>query len=150
SGIRGRLLSLDAVAYAVGALLAYIIGLALESEPNGWRYMFGFIALPSTFYGLGLLPLPESPRWLASVKQYKAALRSLARLMTAADAARLLSEITLAQRRPVSDSGYASTGWGGLWSPTYRPAVLVGLMLMFLSVFSGSDMVLFYAPLILK
>lgn len=149
SVIRGRLLSFDAVSYALGALLAYIIGLALASEPNGWRYMFGFIALPSTIYGLGLLPLPESPRWLAAVEQFSAARRSLVRLM-GADADRQLAEITADHHGPASDHGDSPSGWGGLWSPAYRPAVLVGLVLMFLSVFSGSDMVLFYAPMILK
>jgi SP family arabinose:H+ symporter-like MFS transporter len=127
--------------------VAYIVGLSLESEPDGWRYMFGFIALPSTFYALGLLPLPESPRWLAAVGQLSAARRALARLLGPGAADRELAEITAESHQPV---GEGDRGWAGLWTPAYRPAVSVGLVLMFLSVFAGSDMVLFYAPMILK
>ena len=39
--------------------MAYIISLMFESQPDGWRYMFAFLAVPSTIYGLALLPLPE-------------------------------------------------------------------------------------------
>jgi sugar porter (SP) family MFS transporter len=147
--IRGRLLSFEAVTYGLGAILAYSIGLALEEQAGGWRSMFGFIALPSTIYGLALLPLPESPRWLSAVGQLKAARRSLVRLV-GADADRQLASI--AGERPASGGYHAGTtgGWGQLWSPTYRPAVFVGLAMMFLIVFSGWDMVLFYAPTILK
>lgn len=147
SVIRGRLLSFEAVTYAAGGLVAYVVGLSLESEPQGWRYMFGFIALPSTFYALGLLPLPESPRWLAAVGHVSAARRSLVRLLGAGAADRELAEITAESHQAASTS---TRGWGGLWTPAYRPAVSLGLALMFLSVFAGSDMVLFYAPMILK
>jgi len=145
--IRGRLLSFEAVTYAAGGFAAYVVGLSLESESEGWRYMFGFVALPSTFYALGLLPLPESPRWLATVGQLSAARRSLVRLLGIGAAERELAEITAESHKPVSED---DRGWGGLWVPAYRPAVSLGLVLMFLTVFAGSDMVLFYAPLILK
>lgn len=145
--IRGRLLSFEAVAYGLGTILAYCVGLALEEQPNGWRLMFGFIAVPSTIYGLALLPLPESPRWLAAAGQLNAARRSLVRLF-GLDADRQLAAITA--ERPASDDGGTPGSWARLWQPTYRPAVWVGLALMFLMVFSGWDMVLFYAPTILK
>jgi sugar porter (SP) family MFS transporter len=155
--IRGRLLSFEAVTYGLGAILAYCVGLALEKYAGGWRSMFAFIALPSTIYGLALLPLPESPRWLAAVGQLNAARRSLVRLV-GADADRQLSAIAGEGAGSPSTSSLGSTGhhavapggWGRLWSPTYRPAVFVGLAMMFLIVFSGWDMVLFYAPTILK
>ncbi len=147
SVIRGRLLSFEAVTYAAGGLVAYVVGLALESDQQGWRYMFGFIALPSTFYALGLLPLPESPRWLAAVEQLSAARRSLARLVGASAADRELAEITAEAHKPSNES---DRGWAGLWAPAFRAPVSLGLVLMFLTVFAGSDMVLFYAPMILK
>ena len=46
--------------------------------------------------------------------------------------------------------GHLAGGWRGLWAPAYRAPVSVGLVLMFLNVFSGSDMILFYGPMILK
>ena len=58
-GFRGRLPSFHAANFGVGVLMAYIVSLMFESQPDGWRYMFAFIAVPSTIYGLALLPLPE-------------------------------------------------------------------------------------------
>ncbi|MBV8189828.1 MAG: sugar porter family MFS transporter [Alphaproteobacteria bacterium] len=147
--IRGRLLSFEAVTYGLGAILAYCIGLAFEGQVEGWRSMFGFIALPSTIYGLALLPLPESPRWLAAVGQLSAARRALKRL-AASDADGQLA-VSAAEPSPPGGERAGGTGaWASLWSPDYRAAVLVGLVMMFLIVFSGWDMVLFYAPTILK
>ena len=57
--IRGRLLSIQLVATTLGVILAYCVGLALVNQHEGWRLMFGFIALPAAIYGLGLLPLMD-------------------------------------------------------------------------------------------
>lgn len=149
SVIRGRLLSFEAVTYGVGAIVAYCIGLALQDQAHGWRSMFGFIALPSTIYGLALLPLPESPRWLAAVGQLSVARRSLLRLV-GRDADRQLAEITGERTGSDAEHAIARGGWRELWSPTYRSSIFVGLAIMFLIVFSGWDMVLFYAPTLLK
>lgn len=147
--IRGRLLSIQLVATTLGVILAYCVGLALVNQHEGWRLMFGFIALPAAIYGLGLLPLMESPRWLVAVGQPNAARRSLQRL-SGNGAERELAEITA--ERASSTSGHGSTGGGAprLLAPTNRPAVLVGLAVVFVSVFSGESMVLFYAPTILE
>jgi MFS family permease len=66
-----------------------------------------------------------------------------------ADADRELAAITA---EPPDSAEHAGTqgGWARLRHPAYRPAVCVGLALMFLIVFSGWDMVLFYAPTILR
>ena len=147
--IRGRMLSIQLVANTLGVILAYSVGLALVNQHSGWRAMFGFIALPAAIYGLALLPLMESPRWLIAVGQPNAARRSLRRLFgTQAD--REFAEITAERARPDSDHGATGDARARLWLPAHRPAVLVGLVLVFVAVFSGESMVLFYAPTILE
>ena len=37
--IRGRLLSIQLVANALGVILAYCVGLALVNQPSGWRFI---------------------------------------------------------------------------------------------------------------
>ncbi|MEQ8651596.1 MAG: sugar porter family MFS transporter [Kiloniellales bacterium] len=143
TAIRGRLLSFEAVTYGLGAILAYCVGLVFEAVADGWRYMFAFIAIPSTVYGLALLPLPESPRWLAANGRTNAARRVMARL-DEPDAERLIGD--LARSKPEED---AAGGWSKLMLPEHRPILWVGLALMFLIVFCGWDMVLFYAPTVL-
>jgi sugar porter (SP) family MFS transporter len=143
TAIRGRLLTFDAANFGVGALMAYVVSLMFESQPDGWRYMFAFLAVPSTIYGLALLALPESPRWLAATGRRSAARRVFLRLQER-DVNRLLGE-------PIADS--EETGaktWAKLGSPLYRSALALGLVVMFLNVFCGWDMVIFYAPTVLK
>jgi sugar porter (SP) family MFS transporter len=147
--IRGRLLSFSAVAYALGTVLAYGVGVALVHHVAGWRYMFGLVALPATIYGLALLPLPESPRWLAASGRMQAARRSLRRLV-GDDADRQLEAITIDGLDSAARHDHAAGAWAQLWLRSYRPAIWIGLAIMFLTVFSGEDMVLFYAPTILK
>ncbi len=147
--IRGRMLSIQLVANTLGVILAFCVGLVLVNQHSGWRFMFGFIALPAAIYGLALLPLMESPRWLIAVGQPNAARRSLLRLF-GAEADRELAEITAERAGRDSDRGDTGGGRARLWGPAHRPVVIVGLVLMFLSVFSGESMVLFYAPTVLE
>ena len=147
--IRGRLVSIQLVANTLGVMLAYCVGLVLVNAHSGWRLMFGFIAVPAVIYGLALLPLMESPRWLIAVGQPNAALRSLRRLFSS-EADRELAEITAERAGPDSDHGDTGGGRARLWAPSYRPVVVVGLMLVFVGVFSGESMVAFYAPTILE
>ncbi|HKV19822.1 MAG TPA: sugar porter family MFS transporter, partial [Mycobacterium sp.] len=149
AAIRGRMLSIQIVANALGIILAYCVGLALVNRDDGWRAMFGFVALPAMIYGLALLPLMESPRWLIAAGQLNAARRSLRRLF-GGDADRELAKIVDERADVDPDATKAEAGRERLWMPTHRPAVSVGLVLVFLSVFAGEDMVLFYAPTVLE
>lgn len=142
--IRGRLLSFEAVTYGVGAILAYCVGLVFEPTAESWRYIFATIALPSTLYGLVLLPLPESPRWLAANGRPVAARRVLRRL-NETDVEAVIANLA----EPGETGGTGHGGWSGLLAKAHRPIVLLGLIIMFLIVFGGWDMVLFYAPTVL-
>ena len=50
----------------VGILVSYLVGYLL-SQGEGWRWMLGLGALPGLVLFVGMLPLPESPRWLAGL-----------------------------------------------------------------------------------
>lgn len=147
--IRGRMLSIQLAATSLGVILAYCVSLILVDQHLGWRLMFGFIALPAAIYGLALLPLMESPRWLVAMGQPSAARRSLRRLY-GVEADRELAEITAERAVFTSNDSDAADARPRLWVPAHRPVVIVGLVVVFLSVFSGESMVLFYAPTVLE
>lgn len=79
--IRGKLVAINQLTIVLGVLLAqYINWFLVRNLPQGatdefirnswfgqqgWRWMFGLTAAPSLLFFLGMLFVPESPRWLA-------------------------------------------------------------------------------------
>ncbi|KAI3446459.1 hypothetical protein Pfo_003124 [Paulownia fortunei] len=63
---RGFLTSFPEVFVNAGLLLGYISNYAFSSLPTNlsWRVMLGLGAFPSIFLAIGVLAMPESPRWL--------------------------------------------------------------------------------------
>ena len=61
---RGALVSLNELAITIGFLLAYLLDLAFIKTFEGWRYMFGLVAIPACVQLIFLVFLPSSPRFL--------------------------------------------------------------------------------------
>src|SRR6267378_3232727 len=120
AAVRGKLVSLNQLTIVIGILLAQFVNwLIAQPVPrdasameilnswNGqmaWRWMFGVTAIPSLLFFLGMLAVPESPRWLASNGRHEEAKRILARLNGEAFAKQALAEIdsSLATNEKVS------------------------------------------------
>jgi MFS family permease len=66
--IRGQLATLPQLMGSGGLFLAYVMDFALSLQTTvNWRFMLGILSVPSIMYVLvGVLFLPESPRWLVS------------------------------------------------------------------------------------
>ncbi len=141
--IRGKLLTLDQVTIAVGIIAAYFTNLIFEPVANGWRYMFALNAVPSVIYGLGLLFLPESPRWLVSQHRNSASCRMLRRLGVR-EPEQLINELLKGEGEEPKVS------WTALLNPWIKPILLIGIALMFIVVFTGFDCIVFYAPIIFR
>lgn len=80
--IRGQLNTLPQFTGSSGMFLSYcmVFGMSLTDLPS-WRFMLGILSIISLFYfGLTVLYLPESPRWLVSKGRMIEAKRVLQRL----------------------------------------------------------------------
>ncbi|CAK9883082.1 unnamed protein product [Sphagnum jensenii] len=66
--IRGQLATLPQLMGSGGLFLAYVMDFVLSLQTSvNWRFMLGILSVPSILYVLvGVLLLPESPRWLVS------------------------------------------------------------------------------------
>jgi MFS transporter, SP family, arabinose:H+ symporter len=73
---RGRLAAMFQFNIVLGIVLAFasnaVIGRIVDG-PNAWRWMLGVAAVPSLIYTLMCFGLPESPRWLAGLKDDRVA-----------------------------------------------------------------------------
>src|SRR5215813_3628494 len=94
--VRGKLVAINQLTIVVGILLAQAINWYLVRNlpagasddfirnswfgQQGWRWMFGLTAAPSLLFFLGMLLVPESPRWLAKNGQPELARGILARI----------------------------------------------------------------------
>ncbi|MDA4891800.1 sugar porter family MFS transporter [Streptomyces sp. MS2A] len=141
--IRGRLMVLFQLMVACGQLIAYLCGWALSGS-GGWRTMFALAVLPAVVLGVGMLCLPESPRWLVEHDRRDEAARVLARLRPAgADVRREIEEIAqVAAATPVG-------GWRELRQRWMRPALLIAVGIAAFSQLTGINAVVYYAPTIL-
>jgi MFS transporter, SP family, galactose:H+ symporter len=141
---RGWQVSLFQLAITVGILVAYIVDYAFAAI-QGWRWMFGLAVVPAAIFGLGMLFLPESPRWLARHGHHDKARAMLMRIRGTSDVSAELQEIERSLTH-ANERGQLSD----LLAPSIRPALLVGIGLAIFQQVTGINTVIYYAPLIIQ
>ncbi len=140
--IRGALVSLNQLAITVGIGVAYFVDFSLAASRN-WRWMFMTAFFPALVLIIGMLFLPESPRWLARRGLRQRALDGFHRLGRGEDAEGELREIEAAlQEEPES--------FRSLFRPGLRMAVMVGVVLAIFSQITGINTIIYYSPEILR
>ena len=79
ASVRGRLSGLNQTMIVSGMLLSYIAAWFLQHLPEqwAWRSMLALAALPAVILFLGVLRLPESPRYLYKKDDVEGARRVL-------------------------------------------------------------------------
>jgi sugar porter (SP) family MFS transporter len=141
---RGWQVSLFQLAITVGILLAYLVDYAFAGI-QGWRWMFGLAVIPAAVFGLGMIFLPESPRWLLRRGNREAARAMLARIRGTAEVDSELQEIEQSVAK-APESGRFSD----LFKRSLRPALVVGIGLAIFQQITGINTVIYYAPLIIQ
>ncbi|WVZ15317.1 hypothetical protein V8G54_012883 [Vigna mungo] len=168
---RGLLTSLPEVFISVGILLGYVSNYVFSSLPNdiNWRIMLGVAVFPAFAVALGVLAMPESPRWLVVKGRYEEAKQVLIRTSENKGEAELrLAEIQEAASASIrnKDKGCSSSNspnnsgtWHGqgVWkellvTPT-RPVfriLVAAIGVNFFMQASGNDAVIYYSPEVFK
>ena len=148
--IRGRLVSLYQLAIVVGILGVFFVNMLIQrlgdeawNVAYGWRWMMGSLTLPSAVFGLLLLPIPESPRWLMKMGRRAEAEEVLVRVGGAEAAAREMRQIE--ESLTQEEGKFSELFHGG-----YRRALMIGVVLAVVCQFSGINAIMYYAPEIFK
>ncbi|HUK42775.1 MAG TPA: sugar porter family MFS transporter, partial [Candidatus Acidoferrales bacterium] len=141
---RGWQVSLFQLAITVGIMAAYIVDYAFSKSGN-WRWMLGLAVIPALVFGLGMLFLPESPRWLLRRGRESEARGVLSRIRSSSEAEKELSEI----QQSLSES-QETGGWSDLLHSTVRPALVVGFGLAIFQQITGINTIIYYAPTIIQ
>jgi SP family galactose:H+ symporter-like MFS transporter len=141
--VRGSLVAVNMLAITSGIVVAYLVDYAF-SGMHGWRYMFGLAAVPSIGLVIGMWLLPDSPRWLISKSKVEQARKILARARTSSDVGPEITEI----QKSMKQQGVG--GMKGLFEPSLRMPMIVGLGLAVFQQITGINTVIYYAPTIFK
>src|SRR3990167_4996560 len=75
--LRGGLVSLNQLAITIGIMCSYFINYFFTNTEGSWRLMFAIGLLPAILLCIGILFLPESPRWLVKQKRVEEARNTL-------------------------------------------------------------------------
>lgn len=146
--IRGKLVSLNQFAIIFGMLVVYFVNWGIANGQSiewinaiGWRYMFASEAIPAALFGLLVLFVPETPRYLALVDQDEKALSVLEKINGSKERAQAIlneikSTVTVSVKSKVS-----SFGW---------KVIVVGILLSVFQQFVGINVALYYAPRIFE
>ncbi len=140
--MRGRFVSFNSIALTFGIVIAYLVDYAL-SGMRGWRWMFGLAAIPSSLLGIGMVFMPESPRWLVSHGLLDKGRSVLQRIRGTASVDDEVQDIR-------QSSSQQSDSWSELASPSLRPAMIVGIGLALFQQATGINTVIYYAPTIFQ
>ena len=140
--IRGKLVSINQVALTSGIVISYLIDYAFAGS-QAWRWMFAMAVIPAAAFGIGLVFIPDSPRWLAGRGHLDQA-RTVLKRIRPAD--KVDAEIKDIQQSVAQQKG----NWSELLSPLLRSAMVVGIGLAIAQQITGINTVIYYAPTIFK
>ena len=145
--MRGRLTGMFQFNIVFGILIAFLSNyLLVNIGDNAWRWMLGVEAIPALFYTLSCFAIPESPRWLLSVKDDQTAAKEVVLKLGIAEnnvqADAKLKDITEATSR---ESDSSSLLGAGLQKP-----ILLAFLIAAFNQLSGINAVLYFAPRIFE
>jgi sugar porter (SP) family MFS transporter len=141
---RGFLVTFFQLAVTVGIVVAYLVGLAFNSSGD-WRWMLGLGAVPAVILAIGMMEMPQSPRWLVMAGKDYVARVTLSKIREDNPAA---IDKELAEIKESLD--VKAGGWRDLLHPVVKAALFVGVGLAVLQQVTGINTVIYYAPTIVQ
>jgi SP family galactose:H+ symporter-like MFS transporter len=140
---RGKYITFFQLFLTFGIVLAYIVDLAFTPSGN-WRGMFAILLIPATILLIGILQLPETPRWLLANNMPKKARAILQRIRNTEHEISydmLTIENSLQEQRGT---------WRDFISSQFLAPTLIAILVAVFNQLTGINSFLQYAPLILK
>ncbi|BFZ08921.1 hypothetical protein BsWGS_11960 [Bradybaena similaris] len=151
---RGSLVSTNIAMVAFGQFVANVVdGIFGSDTVDGWRYMLGLGAVPSSIQFLGFLFMPESPRWLVSAGREEKARRVLQSMRGALDIEEeydTIKQTCTELQREEESRGHTPIIVQMLQVPSVRRSLLVGCSLQIIQQVAGINTVMYYSATIIR
>jgi SP family galactose:H+ symporter-like MFS transporter len=140
---RGGLVSLNQLAITIGIMSSYFINFAFIHTEYSWRGMFLIGIIPAILLGIGMIFLPESPRWLIKQNQEGKARKILEKLRATNNVDHEVKEIQASLK-------LREASFKDIFSPWIRRVLFLGIFLGFLQQVSGINTLIYYAPTVFQ
>ena len=137
---RGSLGSLNQLMITIGILSSYLVNYAF-ADAEAWRWMVGLAVVPSLILMVGVLFMPESPRWLLEHRSEKEA-RKVMKLT------RNPEQIDKEIQEMIEINDISDSTWNVLKSAWLRPTLIIGCTFALLQQIIGINAIIYYAPTI--
>ncbi|MFE4837274.1 sugar porter family MFS transporter [Arthrobacter sp. NPDC056691] len=148
--IRGSLAGRNELMIVIGQLAAFavnaIIGNIWGEFGGVWRIMLAVAAVPAVALFLGMLRMPESPRWLISRGRTQEA---LAVLKTIRSSDRAEAEMADVKHLADEEKEMNLSGWGALKNKWILRILLVGIGLGVAQQLTGINSIMYYGQSVL-
>ncbi len=141
SSLRGQLVTLNTLFIPFGQFMAGVVNGAFANATNGWRWMLGLSGVPSLVMLFGVLPLPESPRWLLGRgrgNEATAVLQKIRGKFDVFDEVERISATISSDQKPASLKDM-------LFVPALRRELTLGCGVQILQQFLGINIAMYYA-----
>lgn len=148
--LRGRLSGINQTMIVSGMLLSYVVDFMLKDLPEtmAWRLMLGLAAVPAIILFLGVLRLPESPRFLVKHGLVDEARRVLGYIRNTKD--EVEAELADIKNMTATEANLKEPSLATLFSDKYRYLVTAGVGVAAFQQFQGANAIFYYIPLIVE
>ncbi|CAK0782513.1 hypothetical protein CVIRNUC_005731 [Coccomyxa viridis] len=146
--VRATLVTVNVLMITSGQFVAYVADYIFTFVPGTWRWMLGVAAVPALLQAVGMLFLPESPRWLLARGATEEGERALRALVQGTEAEQMLAEL---RAQADAHKRHARTALrSALVAPELRRQLHIGVGLQVLQQLAGINTVMYYTPAILE
>jgi sugar porter (SP) family MFS transporter len=145
---RGTLVSMFQLLITVGIMVSYLSDSAFAVPDNDpaytqvWRPMFYVGVIPALIMFVGMLFLPETPRWLIS-KGYEDKCRQV---LEKVEEPHLVESVITRMKEDLEADKKNKVDWKTVFQKWLRVPLLIAVGIMFVQQFTGINTIIYYSP----
>ncbi|NMC38093.1 MAG: sugar porter family MFS transporter [Bacteroidales bacterium] len=145
---RGTLVSMFQLLITIGIMVSYLSDSAF-AVPDGhpgynscWRPMFYVGVIPALIMFIGMIFLPETPRWLIS-KGHEEKCRQV---LQKVEEASLVEEVISKMKYDIETDKANKVNWSEVFKKWLRVPLIIAVGIMFVQQFTGINTIIYYSP----
>ncbi|MXV52296.1 sugar porter family MFS transporter [Pedobacter sp. HMF7647] len=146
ASVRGRNVAINQLTIVIGILITNLINYFIADQGGDvWRWMFGLGVVPSLLFLIGVIFLPESPRWLIKDGQNSKAEAILKKIGSKPYADQVMTDV-----KSSLSAGPIKVSYRDVFAKKVRPALIIGIVLAVFQQLCGINVVFNYTSTIFQ